>query len=322
MARTRTILTRFVLLTAAVLALDACSVLGSSRSAMPSRGGIAAGETITVEPNQNIYAIAQKHNVSMRELIVLNDLKPPYNIRTGQSITLPATGETFSGSLKPPTAAPRDHVEKSDLAPIAPAAVSREVLEPPAQVQQPPQPQTPIGLSPFSPTTVQPQSTLKPPTTDPVHALNQPVPAQRPVATTTTASQAAANVVDAAIDMKWPVQGTILSSYGAKGAGLNNDGINIGAPKGAPVVAAATGTVVYAGNEMKGFGNLVLIRHQSDWVTAYAHLDRVMVKKDSIVSRGDMIGTVGKTGNVSSPQLHFETRQNGKPVDPAQVIKQ
>lgn len=319
MARTAPFITRFVLLAAMVLALDACSVLGSSRTNMPTRSGIAAGETITVAPDQNIYAIAQKHNVSMRELIVLNDLKPPYNIRPGQSIVLPASGETFSGSLKPPAAAPRDFVEKTDLAPIAPAAVSREVLQAPTPVQQP---QAPASYAPPAPTTLQPQSSLKPPTIDPVHALNQPVPAQRPVATTTTASQAAANVVDAAIDMKWPVQGTILSNFGAKGAGLNNDGINIGAPKGAPVVAAATGTVVYAGNEMKGFGNLVLIRHQSDWVTAYAHLDRVMVKKDSIVSKGDMIGTVGKTGNVSSPQLHFETRQNGKPVDPAQVIKQ
>ena len=86
-------------------------------------------------------------------------------------------------------------------------------------------------------------------------------------------------------------------------------------------MAAAPGTVVYAGDEMKGFGNLVLIRHEGDWVTAYAHLDRVMVKQDSVVAEGDEIGTVGKTGNVSTPQLHFETRQGGKPVDPAGVVK-
>jgi murein DD-endopeptidase MepM/ murein hydrolase activator NlpD len=121
--------------------------------------------------------------------------------------------------------------------------------------------------------------------------------------------------------MKWPVQGPVLSTFGPKGQGLNNDGVNIGAPKGAPVVAAANGIVVYAGNEMKGFGNLVLIRHTGGWVTAYAHLDRTLVNKDAVVAQGDMIGTVGKTGNVPSPQLHFETRLEGKPVDPATVIK-
>ena len=86
-------------------------------------------------------------------------------------------------------------------------------------------------------------------------------------------------------------------------------------------MAAASGVVVYAGNEMKGFGNLVLIRHEGGWVTAYAYLDRVLVAKDATVAQGDMIGTVGKTGNVSSPQLHFETRHAGKPVDPSGVIK-
>jgi murein DD-endopeptidase MepM/ murein hydrolase activator NlpD len=72
---------------------------------------------------------------------------------------------------------------------------------------------------------------------------------------------------------------------------------------------------------MKGFGNLILIRHSNGWVTAYAHLDRILVSKDAVVAQNDMIGTVGKTGNVPSPQLHFETRQEGKPVDPSSVVK-
>lgn len=312
---------RFIALALLAALLAACTASRPPSAYLPSRNGIATGQTVTVEGGQNVYALAQKHNVSMRELIVLNDLKPPYTLHPGQSIILPATGESFSGSLKPPVAAPRDYVEKSDLAPITPAPVAKESLSPPPVATEPPRQIAPTTV-PLSQPATQPQSSLKPPDGGPVHALNQPSPAQKQVATTTTASQAAANVVDTAIEMKWPVQGTILSNFGSKGAGLNNDGVNIGAPKGAPVVAASTGTVVYAGNEMKGFGNLVLIRHQNDWVTAYAHLDRVLVKKDSIVTKGDMIGTVGKTGNVSSPQLHFETRQNGKPVDPASVIKQ
>jgi murein DD-endopeptidase MepM/ murein hydrolase activator NlpD len=118
------------------------------------------------------------------------------------------------------------------------------------------------------------------------------------------------------------VQGPVLSKFGPKGQGLSNDGVNIAAPKGSPVVAASNGIVVYAGNEMKGFGNLVLIRHQGGWVTAYAHLDRTLVAKDAVVAKGDMIGTVGKTGNVASPQLHFETRFKDKPIDPDSIIKE
>jgi murein DD-endopeptidase MepM/ murein hydrolase activator NlpD len=152
---------------------------------------------------------------------------------------------------------------------------------------------------------------------EPVPALNRPAPLQKQMATTASPPDTSGTP----LDMQWPVQGPILSGFGSKGPGLNNDGVNIGAPKGAPVVAAAPGTVVYAGDEMKGFGNLVLIRHEGDWVTAYAHLDRVLVKKDTVVGQGDMIGTVGKTGNVATPQLHFETREGGKPVDPASVVK-
>lgn len=109
--------------------------------------------------------------------------------------------------------------------------------------------------------------------------------------------------------------------FGPKGKGLDNDGLNIAAPKGSPVKAAEGGMVAYAGNEMKGFGNLVLIRHEGGWVTAYAHLERLVVAKDTIVAKGDMIGTVGTTGGVTSPQLHFETRQRGKPVDPELMMK-
>jgi murein DD-endopeptidase MepM/ murein hydrolase activator NlpD len=119
----------------------------------------------------------------------------------------------------------------------------------------------------------------------------------------------------------WPVQGTVISGFGPSAQGTNNDGVNIAAPKGAPVIAAAGGIVAYTGNEMKGFGNLVLIRHEGGWVTAYAHLERMTVAKDSVVGPGDMIGTVGTTGGIATPQLHFETRKDGTPVDPMTVLK-
>ena len=114
----------------------------------------------------------------------------------------------------------------------------------------------------------------------------------------------------------WPVHGSIASGFGPKPGGLHNDGINIAAPEGTPVVAAQAGTVAYAGNELKGFGNLILIRHANGWVTAYAHLASMSVKKGDAVKAGQGIGAVGQTGTIDSPQLHFELRHGKDAVDP------
>lgn len=273
--------------------LSGCTLTHPSRDYLPARAGIAVGKTITVERNENVYTVAQQYNVSMREVIVLNQLKPPYEIKAGQRLILPAEVGLY-GEMPPPAPSPFEPVEKRGLAPIVPQAVSSQELPPP------------------SPT--KPEET--------VQAWRRPSPVLEPHSTAVPAGAMRSTVAPSASSrgMRWPVQGPILSSFGPKGSGMSNDGVNIGAPKGAPVVAAASGSVVYAGNEMKGFGNLVLIRHDNDLVTAYAHLGRVLVKKHQDVAQGAMIGTVGKTGNVASPQLHFEVRRDGKPVDPEQVI--
>ena len=114
----------------------------------------------------------------------------------------------------------------------------------------------------------------------------------------------------------WPVKGTIISKYGTIGKGRNNDGINIRAAKGTAVKAADRGTVVYSGNELKGFGNLILIRHNDGWITAYAHNQKLLVKKGQKVVKGEKIATVGDTGGVNEPQLHFEVRSGKKAVNP------
>jgi murein DD-endopeptidase MepM/ murein hydrolase activator NlpD len=114
----------------------------------------------------------------------------------------------------------------------------------------------------------------------------------------------------------WPVNGKVISPFGPKDGGQHNDGINIAAPLGTPVKAAENGVVVYAGNELRGFGNLLLIRHADGWVSAYAHCDTLLVKRGSQVRRGQVIARVGQTGNVDSPQLHFELRKGAQAVDP------
>lgn len=119
----------------------------------------------------------------------------------------------------------------------------------------------------------------------------------------------------------WPVKGRLLSAYGSKGNGLYNDGINIAAKSGAPVRAAESGVVAYAGNELKGYGNLLLIRHAGGWVSAYAHTSRILVSKGQTVRRGQTVARVGQSGAVDAPQLHFELRRGPQAVDPLPHLK-
>jgi murein DD-endopeptidase MepM/ murein hydrolase activator NlpD len=114
-------------------------------------------------------------------------------------------------------------------------------------------------------------------------------------------------------DFRWPARGRVIAGFGANGG---NEGINIAVPEGTPVKAAEAGTVTYAGSEVKGYGNLVLIRHENGFVSAYAHNGSLSVKRGEQVKRGQVIATSGQTGNVTSPQLHFEIRKGATPVDP------
>jgi murein DD-endopeptidase MepM/ murein hydrolase activator NlpD len=119
---------------------------------------------------------------------------------------------------------------------------------------------------------------------------------------------------------RWPVRGRVIAAYGAKTNGKQNDGINVAVPEGTPVKAAEDGVVAYAGNELKGYGNLVLVRHANGYVTAYAHASELMVKRGDTIKRGQVIAKSGQSGEVGSPQLHFEIRKGSSPVDPLQFL--
>ncbi|HEY5289096.1 MAG TPA: M23 family metallopeptidase, partial [Caulobacteraceae bacterium] len=118
----------------------------------------------------------------------------------------------------------------------------------------------------------------------------------------------------------WPVRGEIISPFGVKGVGRRNDGVDLRSPQGTVVHAAAAGNVVYAGDQVPGFGNLVLVKHADGWVTAYAHLDRLSVQMRQMVTQGQEVGEVGQTGGVSEPQLHFEVRYAPTPADKARPV--
>lgn len=226
----------------------------------------------------------------------------------------PATPATAPATTRPPAAAPattasgvvpgRKGVEAETLAP-----------PPPPAAQQAPSQTAPAAVAPDRRPTPPPASTPPAvvPATTQVAAAPPPAPPAR--------EEEEAVPARAGNRFLWPVRGTILSGFGEKPGGLRNDGINIGAPRGTAIAAADNGIVAYAGNQLKSFGNLVLIKHEGGWVTVYAHLDAIAVEQGQRVTRGQGIGTVGQTGGVRSPQLHFAVRKGEQVVNPVNHLE-
>jgi murein DD-endopeptidase MepM/ murein hydrolase activator NlpD len=151
-------------------------------------------------------------------------------------------------------------------------------------------------------------------------ASAEPQHTARAVTPTPDVSEETKSSASGAPSFRWPVRGRIIAGYGPKPNGQQNDGINLSVPEGTPVKAAEDGVVAYAGNELKGYGNLVLIRHPNGFVTAYAHASELMVKRGDNVKRGQTIAKAGQTGTVTAPQVHFEIRKGSTPVDPTQYL--
>ena len=169
-----------------------------------------------------------------------------------------------------------------------------------------------------------PPKTAQPQTVKPEKVASLPAVQNAPVAKeesrTTETVVKAAEPSGAMPSFGWPVRGRLIAGFGSKPDGTQNDGINLAVPEGTPIKAADDGVVAYAGNELKGYGNLVLIQHTNGFVTTYAHASELMVKRGDTVKRGQVIAHAGQTGNVTSPQLHFEIRKGSTPVDPTQYL--
>lgn len=154
--------------------------------------------------------------------------------------------------------------------------------------------------------------------------------ASRPVVTDTPVVEMAkaeskaviAPVNGANLAFRWPTEGKVISRFGPKTNGLSNDGINIAANKGDPIMAAADGEVAYVGNDLDGYGNLLILRHREGWMTSYAHAQEFLLNKGDTVTQGDVLGYVGATGSVKTPQLHFSVREGKIPIDPESVLSQ
>lgn len=136
----------------------------------------------------------------------------------------------------------------------------------------------------------------------------------------TTSATAPLKAITGNSTFMWPVDGPVISRFGPKAGGLHNDGINIAVPEGTPVHASASGSVVYVGNELRGYGNLLIIRHDNGWISAYAHTKEISVKRGDSVKQGDVVAYVGATGNVDRAQLHFTLRHGKEAVNPEQHL--
>jgi murein DD-endopeptidase MepM/ murein hydrolase activator NlpD len=150
----------------------------------------------------------------------------------------------------------------------------------------------------------------------PAQSASLVTPATETPSTDTTAKATA----EATPGFRWPVRGRIIAGFGPKPNGQQNDGIDVSVPENTPIKAAEDGVVAYAGNELKGYGNLVLVRHPNGYVTAYAHAKELLVKRGDQIKRGEVIAKSGQSGNVDAPQLHFEVRKGSAPVDPMQFL--
>ncbi|MGL4811151.1 MAG: peptidoglycan DD-metalloendopeptidase family protein [Beijerinckiaceae bacterium] len=220
----------------------------------------------------------------------------------------PAPSKTQKVATAKPVAADEDDEDET------PAAKKPQEMK----ATQPKKPQV-LGEKPAKPTEPKVAAAPVKNTEDEAPKAKQQVVSAKPAEKSepvTTGSVDAAAKPSSSADFRWPAKGRVISGFRAGG----NDGINIAVPEGTPVKAAEDGTVAYSGSELKGYGNLVLIRHSNGYVSAYAHNGELKVKKGDTVKRGQTVATSGQTGNVSSPQLHFELRKGSTPVDPSSYL--
>ena len=260
-----------------------------------------------VNLGDTLWGISSRYKVSMSDIIALNNLAYPYSIGKGQRLKLPPPvnytikrGDTLYSISRMFNVSVYKIVRFNDFKAPYRIRVGQMIKIPSSIARQ----KTIAKKKALKRSKTRVASSRK--VTRKTSNVNRPEPVR-------VTGGGRPNFI-------WPVKGKVISNYGAKKGGLYNDGINIGAPKRTPVVAAASGVIVYVGDDLKSYGNLILIKHSGGMTTAYAHLSSVSVKKGMEVKRNQVIGTVGSTGSVSSSQLHFEVRKGAKTYNPKKYL--
>lgn len=280
-----------------------------------------SGRFHTVQRGETLYSISRAYGADLYSIAQANNLASPYTIEVGQQLRISSPTAYAVASASPsqmPMPSSRG-IEVETLPPPSAASAPPSSAPPMPSAGQPaPLPEVTVPAAPGAPPVTAETAPSAPSVPNPqIAAAPLPPPSAVPEP---APEREAVMPPRSGRTFSWPVRGRILSNFGPKADGLHNDGINIAARAGAPVIAAENGVVVYAGSELRGFGNLLLVRHADGWITAYAHLDKALVKKGQKVTRGQAIGTVGTSGGVSQPQLHFEIRRGTQAVDPAKFL--
>ena len=309
---------------------------------------------IAVQKGDTLYSLSRRYDADMRAVIDLNGLEPPYLLSIGQTMKLPVPrfyrvrkGDTLYGISR------RYNVDLSELTKVN-AIEAPYVIAKKQRIRIPYQSGTQIAKAPIvTPVVVAPTIAVTPKRTEPVRDAESDNSTTSPVVVTSkprfasnqVAQQSQQKTIKPKVIAKkktaakpikttqsfisnngkpypftWPVKGAVKETFGPQGSGVHNEGITIAAKRGTVVKAASDGKVVYTGSALKGYGNLVIIRHAQGWLTAYAHQDSVSVKRNQMVKRGETIGYVGDTGRAKSPQLHFAVRKGRDAKDPMQYL--
>ena len=306
------------------------------------------GTAITVAAGETIDTIARRHGVPASVIMQANSITAPATIYPGQRLVIPrykpsrvattpaprpaaptpapaaspagngsvhvvAAGDTLSKIAHRYHKSVNEIAKANNIQPTATLNVGDHVTIPGAQAS-PAKTSAPAAGAQAAP--AKPVASAAPKQTEPVQNVNV-------VAPTDQLDKEAAKLAEGAgavPKFRWPANGRVIAGYGPTTNGQQNDGINIALPENTPVKAAEDGVVAYAGNELKGYGNLVLVRHPNGYVTAYAHTKELLVKRGDQVKRGQVIARSGQTGNVNAPQLHFEIRKGASPLDPTRFL--
>jgi murein DD-endopeptidase MepM/ murein hydrolase activator NlpD len=311
------------------------------------------GTPITVAPGETLEMISRQHGVPVAAIMKANNITNPAAVQPGEHLVIPRYRPSPTAYAPPITRI----ASTTSTVPAAAVGPPRTALAPTSglHVVAPGETLHSIARLYGKPVLVLAKANNIPPDTmvrvgeriiiPDVRAPGQAVPSraetspsagpdlatvESPHSARLAAPAAAPPVQESAVKtaepagdlptFRWPVRGRVIAGFGPKPNGLQNDGINLAVPEGTPIKAAEDGIVAYAGNELKGYGNLVLVRHSNGFVTAYANASDILVKRGEAVKRGQVIAHSGQTGNVTSPQLHFEIRKGSTPVDPSQYL--
>jgi murein DD-endopeptidase MepM/ murein hydrolase activator NlpD len=250
-----------------------------------------SSDKVKVRSGDTLYAIAKRHNVTLRDLIKENKLTPPYNLEKGEQLDIPKPRYHYVQSGDTLYSISRNYNTKLNH------LIALNDLKRPHSLKVGEK----IRINKFSKKKI----------------INR---SKGSLASKSKKPGFFASTLDKLNKFSWPIKGPIVSKFGPKSGGLYNDGVNILAKGGANVRAAEDGVVAYVGNELKGYGNLVIIKHSGGWITAYAHLKSSSVKRGQRVAQKEKIGHVGASGNVDSPQLYFGLRKGRDAVNPMNYL--